>query len=355
MSPSSDRPRVTLITDNFPPVGGGVSRYYAGLSGAYGRRMEVISPGVDVGRGPFPSASDRFGRLRQAIAVSRLTSNLRGTVIFGHPHLAALSRLPPSGRHGIVIHGGEWSDHPGGAAAVRCLLNRMDFVVVNSRATAQTWLEGLDPNMLVLHPALPQHVVERGSRQASGDDGSDRPLRLLTVSRLVPRKRVAETAEAVRSLISSGVRLEYRIVGSGPQAVELERLRSAGITVHNDVDDEQLWDHYAWADVFVLCPTQLAGGEGFEGFGIVYLEAAAFGLPVIATDTGGIREAVAPGGHWLLPPDAWSTLTRLLVRLSDDDRGVLPSMRRAAHTWAAANVWDNRADALARFVREQAE
>jgi phosphatidylinositol alpha-1,6-mannosyltransferase len=124
---------------------------------------------------------------------------------------------------------------------------------------------------------------------------------LLTVGRLVERKGVCWFLEAV--LAELGSSYVYVIVGDGPERSRAERIvseRGLGEQVHllGQVSDRDLETLYGGADVFVM-PNVVVPGT-MEGFGLVALEAAAAGLPVVASDIEGIRDAVVDGETGLL-------------------------------------------------------
>jgi phosphatidylinositol alpha-1,6-mannosyltransferase len=90
------------------------------------------------------------------------------------------------------------------------------------------------------------------------------------------------------------------LVGSGPYEKALRRLAQAeGVTAHvvfaGKVDDADLPAHFAAGDVFAMPCRTRRGGLDVEGLGIVYLEASALALPVVAGDSGGAPDAVRIG------------------------------------------------------------
>lgn len=115
----------------------------------------------------------------------------------------------------------------------------------------------------------------------------DRPV-VLGVGRLVPEKGFADLVDAVARL-DRPVRL--RLVGDGPQAAELaSRARARGVELDlpGRVDPDRLAGEYAAADV-VVQPSHA------EGLGLVAAEAVLMGRPVVATDSGGVRDVLEPG------------------------------------------------------------
>jgi phosphatidyl-myo-inositol dimannoside synthase len=119
---------------------------------------------------------------------------------------------------------------------------------------------------------------------------------LLSVGRLVPRKGHDRLLEAFVRVRASVPQARLLIVGDGPQRGALAaQIGALGLTDHvtlaGFLPPPQLEQAYRAADLFVLACREEAGGDT-EGFGLVFLEAAARGLPVIGGDTGGVGEAV---------------------------------------------------------------
>ena len=163
-------------------------------------------------------------------------------------------------------------------------------------------------------PAEKIHVVYPGVDSARFRPGLDRSrfrggvagpdeVVFLSVGRLQRRKGHDLVLKALAELRRSTPAIRYVIVGDGPHRQQLESDTAAlglGDIVRfaGEARDEDLPSWYAAADVFVL-PNR-SDGVDFEGFGIVFLEAAAAGLPVIGGRSGGVPEAVAEGTTGLL-------------------------------------------------------
>ena len=177
------------------------------------------------------------------------------------------------------------------------------------------------------------------------------PVVILTVGRLHPRKGQLLIIEALQALpAAERARVEYWLVGGNSKENYEQRLREAaarsGVTVRflGHAPDEELDRIYARADIFAM--TSINHRQSVEGFGLVYLEAAAHGLPVVAHAVGGVPEAVVDRVTGLLvPPADRPALTAAFARLIAE-----PALRQqlgaAGRTWALRNNWLRSADLL---------
>lgn len=162
----------------------------------------------------------------------------------------------------------------------------------------------------------------RAARQRLGLS-PDGPL-VLGVSRLVPRKGFDTVIRSVASIADRFEGLTLAVAGGGRDRGRLERLAvdlGAPVRFLGRVPNEDLPALYASADVFaMLCRNRWAGLEQ-EGFGIVFVEAAAAGVPQVAGRSGGAHEAVADGetGFVIDPPDDVSAAANAIARLLGDD------------------------------------
>jgi glycosyltransferase involved in cell wall biosynthesis len=142
---------------------------------------------------------------------------------------------------------------------------------------------------------------------------------ILFVGRLIERKGVAHLIRALGA-VRRTVAARLVVVGEGPERASLERLAAdTGVTPHVDfrgrVSDEELRRAYAGAAVFVL-PSVLDQRQDTEGLGVVLLEAMNYGVPVVASNIGGITDIVQHETTGLLvPPGDESALAEALTRL----------------------------------------
>ncbi len=153
---------------------------------------------------------------------------------------------------------------------------------------------------------LPPGVDEKSFHPDSGGADvrarlglTDRPV-VVCVSRLVPRKGQDTLIAAMPRILAQVPDAVLLIVGGGPYAKALRRLAdetgvAGSVRFTGAVPWEELPAHYGAGDVFAMPCRTRRGGLDVEGLGIVYLEASATGLPVVAGDSGGAPDTVLEG------------------------------------------------------------
>jgi phosphatidylinositol alpha-1,6-mannosyltransferase len=198
---------------------------------------------------------------------------------------------------------------------------RADRVVVPSRYSAGVAeaLYAVPPARIAVVPE-PIDLAEWRRRFAAAPAVKDtgRPT-VLTVARLYPRKRVDDLLEAAAQLKQRIARVQIRIVGDGPEAPRLRALHDRlalgdSVVFLGHVKRDALALEYSRAQCFCLPTVQ-------EGFGLVFAEAMAAGLPVVACRAAAVPEVVRDGETGVLvPPRAPAALAAALERMLDDDR-----------------------------------
>jgi phosphatidylinositol alpha-1,6-mannosyltransferase len=189
-------------------------------------------------------------------------------------------------------------------AAIRRALDRVACVFVNSHRTAEL----VERRMRIPRDKIEicwPGVDDRFFQEHRATKSS--ALRVLTVANLshyVRRKNVDGVLRAIK-ILSGRVKIDYTVVGDGSDLPRLRRLASElGIDAHvrflGRVSHEQLVRCYSEADLFILASK--ASADDVEGFGIVYLEAAAAGVASICSREGGSIDAVSDGVSGLVIP-----------------------------------------------------
>jgi glycosyltransferase involved in cell wall biosynthesis len=242
-------------------------------------------------------------------------------------YLNMLGRLPAK-KLVLTLHGSEilrFGYRPHRRILFQKLLDRADRVGVVSDFThglLQKYFQVAPEKIVKVSGALRSDFVEKIPPRLEKKPGE--PLTLLTVGRVHPRKGQNAVLEALAQMNPRPqIPLTYHIAG---QVVyrdyynKLEALaKNCGVDVQflGAVPDADLPALYAQADIFLLTPEP--HGPSVEGFGLVYLEAAAAGLPVIAHRTGGVAEAVRDGVTGILvEPTDRAALANAIVSLIND-------------------------------------
>ncbi|GAA3437778.1 glycosyltransferase family 4 protein [Kutzneria kofuensis] len=361
--------RTLLVTNDFPPRPGGIQYYLHALANLLGGDLVVYAPawsGSEAfdGRQPFQVVRHPDPLLLPTPDVQRrVTAVLRGercdAVWFGAA--APLGLLGPHLPVDHIIassHGHEvgWSMLPGARQALRRIGDTADVVTFVSRFTRSRIAPAFGPRAALEHlPAgvdinvfKPDAAAREFIRARHGL--SDRPV-IVCVSRLVRRKGQDDLIRAMPKIRERVPDATLLLVGDGPDGGRLSTLADAvgrSVVFVGEVHAEELPAYYAAGDVFAMPCRTLARGLDVEGLGLVYLEAAATGLPVIAGNAGGAPETVREGvtGHVVERSGLATVLGDLLL-----NRDLAAKMGAAGREWTATSWrWDDRATKLAALI-----
>jgi phosphatidyl-myo-inositol dimannoside synthase len=369
--------RVLLVSNDFPPRRGGIQSYLHELVdhlvATEQHTLTVYAPkwkgSEDFDRAapyevvrhpgtlmlPEPSVISRMKRLIERHGAD--------TVWFGAAAplalMAPMARAAGARRVIASTHGHEvgWSMLPLARTALRRIGSGTDVVTYISGYTRRRFASAFGPDAALEH--LPPGVdierfapdeVARAELRARYRLGH-RPV-VVCVSRLVPRKgqdMLIRALPAIRQRVHGAALV---IVGGGPYQSSLRRLADRfGVAEHvvftDGVPGDELPAHHAMADVFAMpCRTRGAGLD-VEGLGIVYLEASASGVPVVAGRSGGAPETVRDGETGVVV-DGWDVgaiAASVGDLLSDPDRAA--RMGKAGRRWVVENwQWHTQAERL---------
>ena len=371
-------PRTLLVTNDFPPRVGGIQRtLHALVRELPADRMTVLAPSwqgseafdavepYSIVRGPH-----RF--LLPTPATRRLLMELVAgsgaqVVVFGAAMpLAAMG--PSLASRGIpylvAAHGFDYwlSLVPGAHAGLAYMTSRAARVPVMCSAFIARVVRTAVPDgvpVSVMYPGADVEAFRPGIptdriRERHGLAG--RPV-VACVSRLVVRKGqdvLIRAMSLVRRRVPEAVLL---VVGDGPHRSTLERMAarapSGSVAFAGQVSEADLPSYYAVGDVFAMpCRTRLGGLE-VEGWGNVFIEAAACGRPVVVGDSGGARESVVDGETGVLVNG------RSVEQVADAVSGLLEDPALAEHMGRAGRervegfyTWPRAAAQLGRWLRE---
>lgn len=372
-------PRTLVVTNDFPPRPGGIQTFVQELLARQAPDEVVVYASSWRGQEehdealaypvvryphrvmlPVPPVAREAARL--------LSEHDCSSVLFGAA--APLGLLAPGLRRAgarrlvALTHGHEagWAGVPGAAAMLRRATDDLDATTYLGRYTHDRIATAVSPaaaaRMVRLAPGVDTEVFGPdvdGSVVRARLGLGERPV-VVCVSRLMARKgqdTLIEAWPAVQAAVPDAALL---LVGGGPARDALVRaVAEAGldhaVVFTGSVPWADLPAHYAAGDVFAMpCRTRHRGLD-VEGLGIVYLEASATGLPVVAGDSGGAPDAVLEGETGYVVPggDVGPLVDRLVTLLTD--AGLRRRMGERGRAWVTEEWrWDTTAARLATLL-----
>ncbi len=366
--------RITFITQEFRPKIGGAATVVSALawaaSAGIGRETRVLAPGKALpGDSLLPYVVERTGTRGKQDWMDRISLlhhlRRRGPgaderFVLAEPGaIRAALYAPFFGvsfplRPILIFHGTEilrFTVFPHRRFLLRRLIRRSHCVHVLSQFNREL-LQARLPDIqtpIIVAPGAPSwgqvgnHPPSTGTAKEQGDS-----IVILTVGRIHPRKGQLDTLKAFSRLPTSDQkRIRYRIVGPSVRSRYREEiLRLAAqcafpVELPGSLNGFSLEEEYRSADIFALTSRQAR--MSVEGFGLVYLDASAMGLPIVAARTGGVPEAVLDGKTGLLADegsiDGISECLQRLIR----DRPLRQRLGASGRDFAREHSWERTA------------
>ncbi|MGC9268581.1 glycosyltransferase family 4 protein [Acidiphilium sp.] len=395
------RDEILLIANNFPPVQGGSAVVYGALAREAAPQVSVLAPRISYtdglpligwrehdrlaarprdGRAGYrvtrlallrtPIDGPRrggFGRLRfiarDLVIRWQMIGAVRAALRSGRIGAVCIGELVPSGwlfgvlrfwpglRRVVYIHGEEITtrdDYDADWARRRSTLAAADCIIVVSRFTADAVRRLLEdvaapPILLIENGVDFRRFANRADRaDLIAQYGLEGAFVFVSVCRLLEKKGIDHAIRAFALLWRDHPECRFLVVGTGPYAGTLAAIAhemgvGEAVVFAGAVADVDLADHYALGDVFVMPNRALPSGDT-EGFGLVFLEANAAGVPVIAGRDGGSVDAVSDGVNGLVVDGhAIGAIEAAMRRLYDNPQLRIDLARRGLACAAAAD------------------
>ncbi|MGK4583722.1 glycosyltransferase family 4 protein [Kitasatospora sp. HPMI-4] len=364
--------KTLIVTNDFPPRPGGIQAFVHNMAvrqpaGSIVVYASTWRDGSEVRRfdaeQPFPVIRDRTKMMVPTPRVTRRAAEILraegcDSVWFGAAAplglMAPALRRAGAGRLLGMTHGHEaaWAQLPGSRQLLHRIGAGTDTLTYLGEYTRSRIAAAVGPAAAKRMVQLPPGVDEQTFRPDSGGAQirarlglSDRPV-VVCVSRLVPRKGQDTLIAAMPQILASVPDAVLLIVGGGPYLADLRKLAEAkgvsgSVRFTGAVPWEELPAHYGAGDVFAMPCRTRRGGLDVEGLGIVYLEASATGLPVVAGDSGGAPDAVLEGetGYVVSGRSAAAAAERITRLLHDEE--LRRRMGEAGRRWVERSWrWD---------------
>jgi len=351
--------RTLVVTNDFPPRQGGIQTFVAALLASRPPETVVVlasdSPGsaeYDAGL-PYPVVRRPTAMLLPTRGAARAAADLarrHGCDSAFVGAAAPLGLLAPALRSAGVrhlvgaTHGHEtgWVALPGARQVLQRIAGGLDVVTYISEYTHRRLAPALEgrTRLAQLSPGVDVDVFTPdadGAAVRRRHGLGDAPV-VVCVSRLVARKGQDVLVAGWRRVLARHPGARLLLVGGGPAEASLRRAIAArglqdSVVLTGPVPPEELPAHYAAGTVFAMpCRTRRAGLD-VEGLGMVFLEAAACGRPVIAGTSGGAPEAVRDGvtGSVVNPRSPEAVADAISDLLADEPRA--RAMGKAGREW----------------------
>ncbi|PKW07302.1 phosphatidylinositol alpha-1,6-mannosyltransferase [Streptomyces sp. 1222.5] len=374
--------KTLIVTNDFPPRPGGIQAFLHNMAlrldpdrlvvyastWKRGREGTEATAAFDAEQ-PFTVVRDRTTMLLPTPGATRRAAGLlreHGCTSVWFGAAAPLGLMAPALRKAgaqrlvATTHGHEagWAQLPAARQLLRRIGESTDTLTYLGEYTRSRIAAALTPAAAGRMAQLPPGVDEKTFHPGSGGDEvrarlglTDRPV-VVCVSRLVPRKGQDTLIRALPRILAAEPDTVLLVVGGGPYEQDLRRLAretgvDASVRFTGAVPWSELPAHYGAGDVFAMPCRTRRGGLDVEGLGIVYLEASATGLPVVAGDSGGAPDAVLDGETgWVVrggePAEAADRIVTLL-----GDAGLRRRMGERGRRWVEEKWrWDLLAERL---------
>ncbi|MEU7060515.1 glycosyltransferase family 4 protein [Streptomyces sp. NPDC046197] len=322
--------KTLVVTNDFPPRPGGIQAFLHNMAlrtdperlVVYASTWKRSREGVEAtaafdAEQPFTVVRDRTTMLLPTPGATRRAVGLlreHGCTSVWFGAAAPLGLMAPALRRAgaerlvATTHGHEagWAQLPAARGLLRRIGESTDTITYLGEYTRSRIAAALTPaaagRMVQLAPGVDEktfHPGSGGEKVRARLGLSDRPV-VVCVSRLVPRKGQDTLIRAMPRILAAEPDAVLLIVGGGPYEKDLRGLArdtgvAAAVRFTGAVPWPELPAHYGAGDVFAMPCRTRRGGLDVEGLGIVYLEASATGLPVVAGDSGGAPDAVLDG------------------------------------------------------------
>ncbi len=340
-----------IVTQTFPPRKGGMQSAMEGLAIGLSKYSNVIvfsDHGVTrpivgnffsivIKETSFPKFIRPFIK-----RIKLLFLRINAADIFICDSWKSVNAIPKRLKNKIVVlaHGQEYLNQETRTQRIKKALSRASVLIANSRYTKD--LVSLYSNKCLIEIIPPTYSLLKVSMGSQKNKKKDKKINLLSIARIEERKGLIKILEALVELKHNFKKsiFHWYVVGDGPQLVELKKLSSSlgmnsFVTFCGRVAEDEKISLFKKADLFVMTPYKVK--KSIEGFGIVFIEAAMYGIPSITGLDGGVQDAVINNiSGWCVDPlDKNALVTALEEAIINEDE-------RKKRGYAANKLFKNR-------------
>lgn len=323
--------KTLLFTIEYPPFNGGVANYYGNLVSNWPDKDDIIV--LDNNKSKlissffFPKWIPAFSKLWKAIKKNQINHVIVGHILPLGTVAYFLSKIIKF-EYTVIIHGMDiayarkrWRKK---RISSKILLKAKNIITCNNYTAdfiKNNFNEKIYEKVKVVNPGINRNIQinQNKVQEIKNKYRIENQIIMFSISRLVKRKGIDNLIAAMPEVTKYIPNLQYFIGGNGPDKEYLFQKAKGVKNVFflGELSEEEKWAWFDICDIFAM-PSRNIKGD-FEGFGIVYLEAGILGKPVIAGDSGGIRDAVIGAKTGILvDPENIDQIASAIIKLAKD-------------------------------------
>lgn len=359
--------KLLLLTENWPPRIGGIENYLTNIVKHLPKKsVDVVEPSMRRFFWPLikPAWLPLYLWLYRKAKREEYQVTLCGKALFeGQVGYYLMKKLGiPYIVFTYAMEIETWRDNKRQEMQLEKVLLKADRVAYINEETKESLLDiGVkEQQLLKLWPGVDSSFLEAPAQDKMdsvlNENNVKRPY-ILTIARLIERKGIDSLIEAFSKLDQMKFEeVQLVVVGDGPELEELKHQAEkmwvdTSVKFLGEVDDGSLKALLAAAKVFALTPRQIE--DDMEGFGIVYLEAAASGIPVVGSKTGGVSEAVIDNDTGILVKSGSTDETAEALERLLGDKKLREKLGQAGRERVISSfTWPTRIEPLKRAIDE---
>lgn len=299
--------RILLITNDWLPKKGGITTYLSSLVDSVGHEFTIYAPSWAKGANLINSSASFFLNGKDTVKeITDIVYNEKIDIILhgsSNPQFLLVNKLdqilntenPKSIKipQFMICHGAEFNILnyiPVVRTLLKRNLNKLNKVFTVSEFSKKKLQDITETDIVNISAGV---VIPPTKKEFE----TEKALKVGVMSRFVSRKKIDWVIDAVHELKENGHDVELDILGFGKQKNYLQRLSSLSSAKVNFIDEQvdEEYNFYENIDIFVMPSKSKYFGVEFEGLGLVYLEAASYGIPTLVGASGGSPETIIPG------------------------------------------------------------
>jgi phosphatidylinositol alpha-1,6-mannosyltransferase len=296
--------RILLITNDWLPKKGGITTYLSSLVDSVEHKFTIYAPSWAKGANLINSSASFFLNGKDTVKeITDIVYNEKIDIILhgsSNPQFLLVNKLDqilntenPKSIKIPQCHGAEFNILnyiPVVRTLLKRNLNKLNKVFTVSEFSKKKLQDITETDIVNISAGV---VIPPTKKEFE----TEKALKVGVMSRFVSRKKIDWVIDAVHELKENGHDVELDILGFGKQKNYLQRLSLLSSAKVNFIDEQvdEEYNFYENIDIFVMPSKSKYFGVEFEGLGLVYLEAASYGIPTLVGASGGSPETIIPG------------------------------------------------------------